>query len=80
MKSEREKHIEREGNNSEQKLSQTYIERDEERPNATGKTNLKHLERVSIFIRITLYTDQETIYDTRNALYIISFMSIILIG
>lgn len=28
MKSEREKHIEREGNNSEQKLSQTYIERE----------------------------------------------------
>lgn len=27
-----------------------------------GKTNPKHLERVSIFIRNTLYTDQETIY------------------
>lgn len=79
MKSEREMHIEREGNNSEQKLSQTYIER-ERAPTQWGKTNLKHLERVSIFIRITLYTDQETIYVMRNALYIISFMSIILIG
>lgn len=76
MKSEREKNIEREGSNSEQKLSQTYIER--ERPNGAKQT-LNTL-RVSIFIRITLYTDQETIYVTRNALYIISFMSIILIG
>lgn len=59
----RAKHIEREGNNSEPEAKPDLKVRKKDRgPMQGGKTNPKHLERVSIFIRNTLYTDQETIY------------------